>query len=105
MSLKAKKTVAPHVVGPPCECTEKCYEKVGTENVKKIFGNYWGLQNMHSHITCQVYMSGHVKNVDKKRVRVKGHESRRKVTREYSVLVNSVTSCMYEGFPEHACAV
>ena len=30
-------------VGPPCQCKNKCFEKIGPECIKKTFEEYWAL--------------------------------------------------------------
>lgn len=87
ISRFTEKEVAARVVGPSCDCSAKCYEKVGEDNIKVIFTNYWALK---SHDLQSHYIHNRVQVIDVKRGRVKGRESRRKASRVYTVLVNNV---------------
>ena len=41
VSLATGKTVPERKVGPPCKCSKKCYDRVGYQNIKDIFHDYW----------------------------------------------------------------
>lgn len=40
ISRRSKQVVKECKVGPPCECQDECYTRVGEENVKEIFKGY-----------------------------------------------------------------
>lgn len=80
------KQVAPKELGPPCACANKCYDKVGDDNVKLLFDSYWALK---SHDLQSQYLNKRVSECEVRRSRVKGRESRKKFSKEYSVLVNN----------------
>lgn len=79
--------VAARRVGPPCKCSNKCFEKVGHDNVQFLFDSFYALNN---HYLQSHYIHSRVKVVKVKRTRVK-HKgtSRRQASREYTVLVNN----------------
>ncbi|CAL4095343.1 unnamed protein product [Meganyctiphanes norvegica] len=39
------KVVPARQIGPPCSCNKKCYERVGEENTRRIFNNFWSYGN------------------------------------------------------------
>ena len=41
VSKSNKKTVSKRNVGPPCNCKDKCYDRVGRDNIQDIFDQYW----------------------------------------------------------------
>ena len=43
VSVTTKKEVNARKPGPPCTCPRNCYTKVGVDNVKIIFNNYYKL--------------------------------------------------------------
>lgn len=53
-SQKTNKQIAARTIGEPCTCTNKCYDKIGVDNIQDIFTNFWGLgdydsQNRYLH--------------------------------------------------------
>ena len=41
VSIKTKKTISARKIGPPCKCKNNCFQKVGPNNIKTIFSEYW----------------------------------------------------------------
>ena len=76
------KFVAARQVGPDCKCKEKCFDKVGIDNIKIIFDAFWA---MESYDTQSSYLLNRVSVKPVKRSRVKDRESRRKSTNLFSV--------------------
>lgn len=93
--------VAEKKPGPPCSCNNLCYNKVGVDNIKLIFDGYWGLGN---HDAQSNYILCRVSDVEAKRSRVKGRESRRKKSRVYTVMLRNTTYtvCMQAFINMHA---
>lgn len=48
LSRTTKKEVAAHVVGSSRGCNDKCYDRVGHDNIKLVFRNFWGFQNYNA---------------------------------------------------------
>ena len=70
-----KKLVPERKIGPPCDCKNKCYDKVGRDNIKLLFDKYWAMEN---HDLQSQYIHKRVTESDAKRSRVKDRESRSK---------------------------
>ena len=92
ISKATNKLVSSRKIGRPCTCPRRCFEKVGDDNVKQLFSDFYALgdYNAQSH-----YIHKCVKAMPVKRVRVKDSESRRKSTRIHTVSVGnkSITVC------------
>ena len=86
------KVVAAQKVGPDCKCKNKCFAKVGADNIKVIFDAFWA---MDSHDSQSHYLINRISAKPVKRCRVKDHESRRKTTNKFSVqcLNNKIAVC------------
>ncbi|XP_027213404.2 uncharacterized protein [Penaeus vannamei] len=91
VSDKTKNVVAARVVGPPCTCPRRCYDRVGADNVKCVFQEYW---KMGDHNAQSSYLMNRVVSKEVSR-RYAGPSTKRNVTYEYSVLVdnNKVLVC------------
>lgn len=91
VSDKTKNVVAARVVGPPCTCPRRCYDRVGADNVKCIFHGYWKIGD---HNAQSSYLMNRVVSKEVSR-RYAGPSTKRNVTYEYSVLVdnNKVLVC------------
>ena len=89
---KAGKLVLARKIGADCKCKNKCFAKVGADNIKVIFDAFWA---MDSHDSQSHYLINRVSAKPVKRCRVKDHESRRKTTKEYSIsfLNNKIVVC------------
>ncbi|XP_063605033.1 uncharacterized protein LOC134780313 [Penaeus indicus] len=74
-------------VGPACTCKNKCYEKVGVENVNCLFKAYWALKN---HDLQSQYINARVHTEEIARPKGKGRETRKKQGRTYTVVVDNV---------------
>ena len=59
VSDKTKRVVPARSVGPPCICTKKCYDRVGADNVERIFVEYW---KMASHNAQSSYLANLVES-------------------------------------------
>ncbi|XP_076061436.1 uncharacterized protein LOC143037202 [Oratosquilla oratoria] len=84
VSRRRQQVVRERKVGPPCQCQDKCYTRVGEENVKEIFKSYWGLKD---HYGQSVYFVGCITEVEVKRSRVKDRPSRQTRNFLYTVKV------------------
>ena len=85
VSLSTKKTVPARERGMPCSCSNKCFDKVGVENVESIFEHYW---KMGDHNAQTHYLISRICINEVKRRRVKKNEkSRRSKTKIYIVKV------------------
>ena len=41
ISVKTGKSVVARTIGRPCSCRKKCFQRVGEENIKEIFSDFW----------------------------------------------------------------
>ena len=84
VSTNTGKLVSERKIGPPCSCKKHCYDKVGDQNIKDIFDNYWASGDwmlQTSYIQKQVSLI-YVKS------KPKGSPSKQKTcTRIFNVLV------------------
>lgn len=93
ISVTTKRQVDARSVGPPCSCSNKCFEKIGMDNIQDIFQNFWAIGD---HTAEKRYIHSRVFNHDVKRSTVQGRDSRRCHSRTYTVMsCNTViTVCM-----------
>lgn len=52
------KVEAVRTIGPPCACNRKCFDRVGRDNVKKIFKDFWSLSDWDmqtAYLQKQIY--------------------------------------------------
>lgn len=85
ISRSTQKCVPARQMGLPCSCASKCFEKVGLENAKNIFKDFWEMGNYNAQ-TLYLYNRLSVFNV--KRSLVKDGKSRRSNSITYTVMVN-----------------
>lgn len=69
-------------VGPDCECPNKCYEKIGSETIQKIFKDFWALGDYNSQ---NAYLFGLINLTNVKRRYTKKEKSRRNFTITYNI--------------------
>lgn len=74
--------ISEKVIGPDCECPNKCFEKVGDETIQKIFKDFWALGDYNSQ---NAYLFGLINLTNVKRRYTKKEISRRNFTITYSV--------------------
>ena len=82
ISVSTKKIVAARKIGTACNCTSKCFEKVGMDNIKVIFDDYyasgcWDVQ------TC--YIQNQTITTGVKRRRTDNEEKMKSCSRSYYV--------------------
>ena len=81
---RSQKYVAARIVGPECNC--HCFNKVGRDNVKEIFDNFWNISNYDLQNN---YISKLVTSIDVKRCRIKNRPSRIKRSINYTIIYNN----------------
>ena len=83
----------------PCGCKQKCFEKIGDVQRKKLFDSFWGVGNFDVQ---NAYLVGCVKITEVRRRYSSRNNSRRQYTREYSVrnaALCSISVCKSPGQP------
>ena len=93
-SVVTKQTVAAKKIGAACGCTSKCFEKVGMDNIKLIFNDFYasGCWDMQ---TC--YIQNQTITTGVKRRRTDNEEKMKSCTRSYYVkqpgVINNIKVC------------
>ena len=79
-------------MGEPCKCKLKCFEKVTEEERQEVFYECWELGTNERKWDFHI---NHVINPTKQRCSTNSKESRRSMTREYSIGGKRVCKVMY----------
>ena len=92
VSKFTKKTVPARQVGPPCTCKNKCYEKVGIDNIKTIHEQYWACGDRNIQAS---FIQARSVRQDIKRRRTENEDNQRSGSWTYHVLVgkNKIVVC------------
>lgn len=101
-SLKTKKRIKAREMGPPCDCKNKCREKLSNTH-EIIFNKFWDLGSFDLQ---NFYLFGciHVRNKNRSyKKKQKRQESSRNITADYTVTVQgqSVKICKVEFMRVH----
>ena len=93
-SLKTKKVVAARKLGQPCK--DGCFERIGMENVKEIFENFWAMGDINRQ---NAYLVNLIGEESYKRKYTKAAVSKRPVRLTYTVIHdNTEYQVCREGF-------
>lgn len=86
---KKKPVVAGRQLKPPCECRDKCYEKIPPEKRLQIFNEFW--KTCASWDQRRQFIANNVTKEQKRLMKTHGNldTDRRKFTYKYRLIVNS----------------
>jgi len=73
-------------MGLPCKCRMKCFDKISEDNRKTVFTEYWGLGD---HVRQWDFIARCVR-IQEKKVATTSNNSRRALSRKYSLPINNV---------------
>ena len=86
-SLVTGKSVGKRKIGPPCNCSRRCYNAVGQHNIETIFTEFWASGCWDAQ-TAYLQKQTTVQTV--KRRRTENLETQKSCTRSYHVTVNDI---------------
>ncbi|CAL4091729.1 unnamed protein product [Meganyctiphanes norvegica] len=69
-------------IGNPCNCKNKCFEKVTEEGIESIFKHFWAMGDYNMQNS---YLTGRIQQMGLKRKRTKSEESKKTCTNIYTV--------------------
>ena len=84
ISKNTKKTVPKRELGPPCNCKNKCYEKVGIDIINTVHQQYWSCGDPNIQAS---FIQNHSEQQDKKRRYTQNEETLRSGNWTYHVSV------------------
>ena len=74
-------------IGDPCNCKNKCFDRVGQTNIDRIFTEFWQLGSYN--LQCS-YIQTHTEDVEVKRHRIQNIARQRPIHHKFHVIADNI---------------